>query len=184
MQASAPSGPVELTSNRLVLRMPVESDVDAITQACQDPDIQRWIPVPVPYEREHAVAFVEDCAEQWAAGTGAMTWAVLDAAGGHLVGMASLHARDAGMKELGFWTAPWARGKGVMTEAATLVCRYAFEVLGMGRVEWWAAVGNEASRRVAEKVGFQVEGTCRARLAHRGQRLDGWVAGLLPDDLR
>lgn len=178
------SGAVELTSERLLLRMPVESDVDAITQACQDPEIQRWIPVPVPYEREHAVGFVAACAGQWASDTGAMTWAVLDAADRRLVGMVSLHARDPGMKELGFWTAPWARGRGVMIEAATMVCRYAFEVLGMARVEWWAGVGNDASRRLAEKIGFRMEGTCRARLPHRGERLDGWVAGLLPGELR
>jgi RimJ/RimL family protein N-acetyltransferase len=71
-----------------------------------------------------------------------------------------------------------------MTDAARLVCRFAFEVLGLQRVEWWARVGNEGSRRVAEKLGFTMEGTCRARLLHRGERVDGWVGGLLPGDLR
>jgi len=36
---------------------------------------------------------------------------------------------------------------------------------------------------VAEKVGFTMEGTSRARLLHRGVRVDGWSAGLLPGEL-
>jgi RimJ/RimL family protein N-acetyltransferase len=45
-------------------------------------------------------------------------------------------------------------------------------------------VGNEGSRRVAQKLGFTMEGTCRARLLHRGERVDAWVGGLLPGELR
>ncbi len=84
------------------------------------------------------------------------------------------------MREIGYWTAPWARGQGVMTDAARLVCRFGFDVLGLERIEWWAGVGNDACWRVAEKLGFTREGTCRCRLLHRGERLDGWVGGLLP----
>ena len=88
------------------------------------------------------------------------------------------------MREIGFWTAPWARGRGVMTAAARLVCRWGFDELGLERIEWWANVGNDASRRVAEKLGFTMEGTCRRRLLHRGERVDGWVGGLLRGELR
>jgi RimJ/RimL family protein N-acetyltransferase len=71
-----------------------------------------------------------------------------------------------------------------MTDAARLACQWGFDALGLGRIEWWATVGNDASRRVAEKLGFTFEGTCRARLLHRGVRVDGWVGGLLPGELR
>jgi RimJ/RimL family protein N-acetyltransferase len=97
--------------------------------------------------------------------------------------MVGLHARDATMREIGFWTAPWARGRGVMTDAARLVIRFGFEVLRLERIEWCALVGNDASRRVAEKLGFVQEGTARKGLLHRGERCDGWVAGLLPGEL-
>lgn len=175
--------PVELSGERLLLRLPDERDVDAVFRACQDAEIQRWIPVPVPYERAHAVDYVSSRPQRWAAEDGEMSFAVTDASDGSLLGMVGLHARDATMREIGFWTAPWARGQGVMTEAARMVCRFGFEVLGLARIEWWAVVGNEASWRVAEKLGFRREGTCRARLLHRGERLDAWVAGLLPGDL-
>ena len=40
-------------------------------------------------------------------------------------------------------------------------------------------MGNVASRRVAEKAGFTVEGTQHAGLVHRGERKDVWVGGLV-----
>lgn len=175
--------PVELTTARLLLRLPDERDVTAITAACQDPEIARWVPVPVPYETQHAVEFVASRKQRWSAADGEMTFAVTDAGDGRLLAMVGLHAQDPGMREIGFWAAPWARGRGVMTDAARLVCRFGFDVLALQRIEWWAGVGNGASWRVAEKLGFQREGTCRRRLAHREERLDGQVAGLLRGEL-
>jgi RimJ/RimL family protein N-acetyltransferase len=176
-------GPLPLSDDRLLLRLPEAGDVPAITEACQDPTLARWVPVPVPYDDGHARGFVESRPAAWAdETTGEMTWAVTG--DDRLLGMVGLHARDPGMREIGYWTAPWARGQGVMTAAARLTCRFGFEVLGLRRIAWWAGVGNDASRRVAEKVGFSMEGTCRARLPHRGERLDGWVGGLLPGELR
>jgi RimJ/RimL family protein N-acetyltransferase len=188
--------PVELAGERLVLRLPTEADVDDITRACQDPELQRWIPVPVPYERMHAEQWIEDTARSWAEDR-ELRWVIVDQAAvdegsrgargrnsrGRAVGAVGLHARDPSMREIGFWMAPEARGRGLMTAAVLLVCRWGFRNLGLGRIEWWANTGNVASRRVAEKVGFTMEGTVRARLLHRGVRVDGWGAGLLPGDL-
>lgn len=177
-------GPVPLTDGRLLLRLPAERDVPAITQACQDPVLAFFVPVPVPYTAEHARQFVRERPARWQDEHGEMTLAITDAANGRLLGMIGLHARDATMREIGFWAAPWARGCGVMTRAARLMVTFGFDVLKLERIEWWARVGNDASRRVAEKVGFTVEGTCRAALLHRGERVDGWVGGLLRGELR
>lgn len=177
-------GPVTLTDGRLLLRLPEAADVPAITSACQDETLARFVPVPVPYTEEHAGTFVAERRQRWQADDGEMTWAVTDAGAGELLGMVGLHARDASMREIGFWTAPQARGRGVMTAAARLVIRFGFEVLPLERVEWRALVGNDASLRVAEKLGFRLEGTARAGLLHRDERVDCWVAGLLPGELR
>jgi RimJ/RimL family protein N-acetyltransferase len=85
--------------------------------------------------------------------------------------------------EAGYWTVAEHRGPGYTTEALRAVCRWGFELLGVPRIEWYAYVGNVGSR-VAEAVGFVMEGTMRNRAAHRGTRLDTWVAGLLPLDRR
>jgi hypothetical protein len=41
-------------TRRLLLEAPSATDIDAITAACRDPDIQRWVPIPVPYARQEA----------------------------------------------------------------------------------------------------------------------------------
>ncbi|GAB3945171.1 hypothetical protein GCM10027614_36520 [Micromonospora vulcania] len=81
--------------------------------ACQDPDIQRWTTVPRPYLPEHAHGFVTEMSERaWATGTGA-PFAVCDPATGELLGACALISIDsAGTGEVGYWTAPWARGRG------------------------------------------------------------------------
>jgi RimJ/RimL family protein N-acetyltransferase len=70
-----------------------------------------------------------------------------------------------------------------MTEAARAVARWAFTRLAVDRLEWRAEVGNTASRAVAERVGFTVEGVLRCALDNQGVRRDCWVGSLLPSDL-
>jgi RimJ/RimL family protein N-acetyltransferase len=86
--------------------------------------------------------------------------------------------------ELGYSAAPWARGKGYTAGAARAICAYGFERLVVGRIVWRAHVGNAGSRRVAEKVGFAIEGVQRSSCEQRGSRVDGWIATLLARDLK
>ena len=169
-----------LEGARVTLRLPQPGDVARVFAACQDPAIQHWVPIPVPYERKHAEWWVDTAAEQWR--TAAELRFVVAGKDGDLIGAMGLHAREAGMRELGYWTAPPARRAGLTAEAARLLCEWAFDELKLRRIEWLAAVGNVGSLRVAEKTGFVLEGTMRARLEHRREVRDAWVAGLLPSD--
>lgn len=181
--ASGALAPVELRGDGLLLRVPQPGDVPAVAAACRDPQTQRWTTVPVPYTEEHAVSFVEDyAASGWAGGTLAV-FAITEG-DGRYAGAVDLRLDGTGMGEVGYAVAPWSRGRGVASAALRLVCRWGFESLALARIEWWAHVGNLASRRTAERVGFVVEGTCRQRLLARGERRDAWVGGLLPEDLR
>jgi RimJ/RimL family protein N-acetyltransferase len=176
--------PVLLRTARLELSMPTAADADAVFAACQDELIQRYTTVPVPYEREHADGFIEKSAAWWDAGSEA-TWAIRD--NGTLVGMIGLHRLGRGDGELGYWLAPAGRGRGLLTEAATLVLEWGFspDGLGLARIEWRAVAGNLASARVAQRLGFRYEGLLRsAALNGAGRRGDGWIAGLLPGDDR
>ncbi|HEV7756174.1 MAG TPA: GNAT family protein, partial [Mycobacteriales bacterium] len=86
--------------------------------------------------------------------------------------------------ELGFWVAQGARGRGVAAQASAALARWCFGALGVARLQWLAEVGNEASRRAAERAGFTVEGVLRDRvLARDGSRADAWIGSLLPRDL-
>ncbi|MBW1603252.1 GNAT family N-acetyltransferase [Streptomyces sp. JJ66] len=177
--------PVTLTTERLLLRPLEPRDADAVLAACQDPDVQRWTTVPSPYERRHAEDFVHTISPAgWRADT-LYTFGVFDP-GGELVGSMGLvntsRLRTERVAEIGYWTAPGQRGRGYTVEAARAVADWAFGALGVERLEWFAGVGNEASRSVALRVGFVMEGVQRARMVHRGRRVDAWAASLLPSD--
>lgn len=176
--------PVNLRSERLELTLPRESDVDAIFEACQDPGIQRYTPVPFPYERRHAEAFVRQVPKDWEAGRH-VTWVIRE--GDTLVGTIGLYRLDGdGNGEIGFWMAPASRGRGRLREAANAVIDWGFsaEGLGLSRIEWRAVVGNVASAKVASALGFHYEGLLRQALANTKYRDDGWIAALLKSDER
>jgi len=174
--------PVEISAGRLHLRPWTPYDESAVFDACQDSEIQRWTTVPSPYTREDARAWVNERAPQgWEDGTAA-SFAVLDATSGELLASVGLHRIADGSGEVGYWCAAGARGTGVVTEAIGAVCRWGFADLGLHRIEWVAGVGNWASRAVAEKCGFRIEGIIRDGILQRGERVDGWLGALLASD--
>ncbi|HEY1744749.1 MAG TPA: GNAT family N-acetyltransferase [Granulicella sp.] len=73
--------------------------------------------------------------------------------------------------ETGFWVRKSAQGRGFATEATNALLRYAFGALGMRRVGITHSSGNEASRRVVEKLGFASEGIQRAANLLPGGRI-------------
>lgn len=180
--------PITLTTERLVLRPFAPSDVPDVHAACQDPDIPRYTNVPDPYRIEDARLFVEEtCPDGWRNDT-MYTFGVFSGETGQLVGamclvrLAQLHTAER-QAELGYWTAKEHRGRGCTVEAARETIRWAFEDLGVERLEWYAEAGNEGSRAVALKAGFRMEGTMRAKIIHQGTRRDAWIGSLLPSDL-
>lgn len=177
--------PVTLTTERLVLRAPTEADIDAITHACQDPEIARWTTVPSPYARKDAEDFVRLVEGWWADGS-ETTWAMHRDGG--LVGMIGLHRirrqPNGGDAEIGFWVTDAARGRGYVVEAATAVVDWGFGELGLSRIEWRAIADNVPSARTARRLGFRYEGLLRQAFASGERREDSWVAGLLRDDDR
>lgn len=177
--------PVILHTERLELRVPTAADIDAITAACQDPEISRWTTVPTPYTREHAEGFVELVTQSWADESEAI-WGIFRT--DVLVGMVGLHRislhTGGGSAELGYWATAESRGRGFMVEASQAVIDWAFAELTLARVHWQAVTGNIASARTARALGFRYEGVMRQRLTSPRGRDDGWVAGLLPTDDR
>lgn len=66
-------------------------------------------------------------------------------------------------------------GKGIVTEAVELVVQFAFEQIGLHRVEAYVSTENSASIRVLEKSGFQQEGLLRKLLYINGQWVDHYM---------
>jgi RimJ/RimL family protein N-acetyltransferase len=172
----------EIRTDRLLLRPWRPADAAAVTAACDDEQIARWTTLPVPYTESDGRAWTETVAPAlWESGT-ATPFAVCEAGTGRLLAACGLHGIKDRAAEIGYWCAAEARGAGVMTEAVLAVSRWGFDSLGLERIAWIAAVGNWASRRVAERCGYAVEGVLRAGMSQRGQRLDCWVGGRLAGD--
>lgn len=176
---------VTLHTDRLTLRAPTTADVDAITAACQDPEIPRWTTVPSPYTRADGEDFVERVAEWWDSGEETIWGLFHDEV---LIGMIGLHNitphASGAAAEIGFWATPVARGRGFMVEAARAVIDWGFAELSLARIRWRAVAGNIASARTARALGFRYEGELRQALTSPRGRDDGWIAGLLPADDR
>ncbi|MDG4793161.1 GNAT family N-acetyltransferase [Micromonospora sp. WMMD1082] len=171
------------SAHELGLRPMEERDLDDIVDTCRDPETLRWTTVPEGYERTDAEDFLSFVRGTWAAGSSAC-FVITDAADRYAGSIdLRLSATDPLVADVGFVTAPSARGRGYQPAALAAVCAWGFTTLGLARIEWQAQVGNVASRRVAEKAGFTLEGTLRQALHHRGVRVDAWIGALLARDL-
>ncbi len=170
---------MELHADALVLRPWREDDADWVYAACQDRELQRWLPgLPRPYTRDDARAFVTDTL-----GLGPYQFAMTEQ--GALVGSIGLHLGGHESGSVGYWCAREARGRGITTRAVSRLCRYALKDLSLARLELTTDVDNLASQRVAEKVGFRREGVVRSHLRHPdGFRRDSVSFSLLPGELQ
>jgi RimJ/RimL family protein N-acetyltransferase len=173
-----------LSDGMVVLRLPREADAPAIAAACGDPEIARWIPVPVPYRLEDARVFVASASAAWSSGR-EPTFVITDATTGLLVGMIAIHRRPDEPRKaaVGYCVAPEARGRGLATRAVRLVVRWAFTIEPkLARMELLTLVGNEASGRVARRAGFAREGVLRRYLPFRDEPVDAVMFARLRDD--
>lgn len=84
---------------------------------------------------------------------------------------------------VGYWLGPDARGRGLASRAVRLLCRWAFDDLGLARLELTCGPDNPGSRGVAERCGFRLEGCLRSHMTFKGGRRDSLVYGLLPAEL-
>lgn len=173
--------PVELSAGDLRLRPWSVDDAEAVRAALQDDEVRLWNGFGEVTLEDVAVWLTRRM--NWSAGDHA-SWAVVDGDGA-LLGSVSLHSVDAdqGDAEIGYWTVPAARGRGVATSVVDAVCRWAFGSLPVDRIELCHAVENGASGRVAEKAGFRQEGRLRRSFRYGdGVKHDELLWARLADD--
>lgn len=175
--------PRTLRDDDLLLRPVQADDAPAIFDACQDPELARFIPhFPTPYTEEDARSFSARCVERWREDV-AYPFVIAEASSGELLGTIESRAPREGVADVGYWVKREARGRGVATRALRLVARWALGELGVERLWLTTAPENIASQRVAEKAGFTREGVLRAHLVLQGRRRDSVVFSLLPGEL-
>ena len=140
---------------QVCLREAQFGDVEWVTAACQDREIQRWTLVPRPYTRDHAIEFVSGPSGEFA------RWVVESTDDRQPVGVISIHGIEDFIASIGYWTRPQLRHRGFTTAAIGLVCEEierlersaGIEVRVVGAV---IARDNIASRRAIERARFEL----------------------------
>ena len=150
-----------LTDGVITLRPWWRDDAQAVFEACQDPEIARFIPIPQPYTLEDGAWFVAHVAEESAAGP-SVHFAIVDALTDRLLGSISRHGPNGHRAMIGYWVAAEARGRGVATRAVRLLVDWTMATTDVIRLELYTDVANERSGRVALRAGFELEGIRRA----------------------
>jgi RimJ/RimL family protein N-acetyltransferase len=166
-----------IVGDGVVLREWHRSDGPAIVALVDDPENRRWLPkLPDPYTPADAAEYIAGARIRLTEGTGATLAIVL---AGTVAGSVFLRVDGGQAGEIGYWVGAPARGRGVATAATRALCGFGVRALGLRRIELNAAVGNVASRRVAEKAGFELEGVRRAWQVLGGVPTDFAVYGLV-----
>jgi RimJ/RimL family protein N-acetyltransferase len=184
--AMAPAPPDPPLTDGVVTLRPwgEEGDVQAITAACNDPQIATFLDrIPSPYTEDDAREYLELTREGWAEGTMANLAIVEAGKPVGSIGVRWLDGFEEGTAEIGYWVADEARGRGLCTRALRLAAIWALD--SAERLQLRADVDNGPSNRVAEKAGFRREGVLRSSRynGRLGRRVDFAMYSLLPGEL-
>ena len=174
-----------LTTERLRLRVPIESDFEAIQAYAEDPDVVQFM-LWGPNTREETARVLSEwieAAKVWPRpGVTLMAERLGDGLvlGAVRLGYDPVHQQA----DFGYPLAREAWGQGYGTEAATALVQVAFETLKAHRVFADCNVLNHRSWRIMEKLGMRREATLIGNLKVRGVWRDTHVYGLLADEWR
>ena len=175
----------ELKTERLLLRPHGEQDIEPTVAMFADEVSKLWLSAPQPYTEQEGRRWCTDTSHVLRAMGDGIHWAITDAATGRYLGGIGVKGTDwlRRSTEIGYAMAPEARGRGYASEATRAAACWLLVDQGLNRVELFAATGNLASQRVAEKAGFVREGVARnSGFTHHGQH-DMVMFSLVPADL-
>ena len=179
MDAPAARQP-ELRSARLRLREVRGDDAPALYEVHSDPVVMRYWSFPAWTRLDQAHARVEFIRGQRARGE-VFAWALADIDGDRLIGTVALFALDPAQRraEVGYSLRSDRHGQGLASEALRAVLAFAFDELGLARIEADADPRNAPSCRLLERLGFVREGLLRERWRVDGEVCDTALYGLL-----
>jgi RimJ/RimL family protein N-acetyltransferase len=179
--------PAESRGERVLLRPFRVDDADQFFAAVDESraHLRPWLLWVNQYSSvDDARDYCARCAANWLLRAD-LTFGIFDAENGQFIGGTGLHNPNWPLRtfEIGYWLRSTAVGKGLMTGAVRILADFALDTLQANRLEIICDVSNEASRRVAERSGFTLEGRLRNVLAATdGGPVDCLVFSLVPDD--
>ncbi|MFN8380471.1 MAG: GNAT family protein [Anaerolineales bacterium] len=160
-----------------------ESDLHQAVQSSL-PELTPWMSwANEKYTLETARNFVAITRAHWSNGS-LYSFAITDAKTDEFLGGCGLSHIHPVYKfcNLGYWVRTSHHGRGIAGRAANLIAKFAFEKVNLIRAEIVIAVGNKASKCVAEKIGAHYEGILLNRMTVGTAIYDAHMFSLLPSD--
>lgn len=140
--------------------------------------LSKWLSWPAEaVGDEFFLKFIERSLKDYAEGK-SLTCAMLH--DGAVVGNVSLNSINHTLKrtEIGYWLCSDQQGKGIVTRSVAKLIDLAFDEFEMRKAQISAATENRPSRRVAERLGFVLEGVITRSENLNGNVVDHAVYGL------
>jgi len=178
-----------LESDRLVLQRFTRRDAATLDDAIRVSlaDLNLWLPwARLDYTSADTTGFIRESIQAWKEER-AWDYSIRSKEDiRHHIGNISFWtvSKLGKIAEIGYWVRSDEASKGVCTEAVRLLLDETFNSMGYHKVVLRVAVGNDASDRVAEKVGFTREGILREELLIRGNWVDHTLWSLLDREYR
>ncbi len=171
---------MNLQTQRLFLRPVQLHDAQDMFVARGDAEVMRYWDWPAQESVEQVRGIIQNHFDEIERGT-VQWWLASLSPRGPAIGECDLSEIDFGHKraEVGFLFRREVWGQGYAREAMERIVAFAFKELELERLWARCHAGNEASKRLLEKLGFAYEGTQRGTVLREGQRRDCTLYGLL-----
>ncbi|MFZ1996701.1 MAG: GNAT family protein [Solirubrobacteraceae bacterium] len=181
---SFPEPTEALSAGAVALRLAAERDIPEVLIAHQDdPELHRRLGLARPPSGAELGRRVEGGPSDRA--TGSALWlTIVETGADDCIGQIDVHdvEWEHSRAELGIWTAPAQRGRGVATGALRLAGHWLLSECGLARVQLVTEPGNVAMVAAARRAGFVEEGVLRGYLRTRGHRFDVTMFSLVAGD--
>ena len=176
---------MKIESERLILRSYEDSDVADLVEGLNNIEVAKWMAgVPYPYTEEDAKLFIAKAKNNDE--NVKISLAIVLKENNKVIGgteITNINKKD-GTAGGGIWVNEKYQKNGYGTEAFSAKIKYCFEVLGLRRIENGYYPGNEKSRKMQEKLGYQYEGKRRKKYLclATNKYVDECIMGLLKEE--
>ncbi|MBQ4091223.1 MAG: GNAT family N-acetyltransferase [Clostridia bacterium] len=174
-----------ISTERLILRKISLDDIDDMYEYAKNSKLTEyltWSPHP---SKAYTFEYVSYLQTRYRSGE-FFDWAVVVKDSGRMIGTCGFTRFDFqhNFGEIGYVINPEYHGCGIATEAVRAVMSFGFENLALNRIECRFMMGNDASRRVMEKIGMSFEGTIRQGMLVKGVYRDIGICSILQSEYK
>ncbi len=141
--------------------------------------LSQWLPwTGFIQQIEDTQKFIQSTKQQWASGNGFQCAIIYQE---KLAGVIGFHEfnRTNDSASVGYWLGEHYQGLGLITQSLSVLLQVAFDNYRINRVVIRCAINNITSRKIPEKLGFQLEGILRANEKLNGQYIDQAICSLI-----